>query len=80
MVWYWGVVGLIFYVVGGCAVDAGVVDAAEHQHLVVGLVAETAGLVDVVHPPNNLLSYRYLHNKISPQSTYIKDGNSNRLK
>ena len=33
----------------GGTVDAGVVDAGEHEHLVVRLVAETACLVDLSH-------------------------------
>lgn len=39
----------LFCVGAGCAVDAGVVDTAEHEHLVIGLVAETACLADLVH-------------------------------
>ena len=31
------------------AVDAGIVDAGEHEHLVVGLVAETAGFTYFTH-------------------------------
>ena len=34
---------------GGGTVDAGIVDTAEHEHLVVGFVAEAAGLADFVH-------------------------------
>jgi hypothetical protein len=39
----------LFCVGAGGAVDAGVVDAAEHEHLVVGFVAETAVLAYFVH-------------------------------
>ena len=34
---------------GGRAVDTGVVDAAQHQHLIVRLIAKAAGLAHFVH-------------------------------
>lgn len=42
---YLGVAGLALDVVGGCAVDAGVVDTGEHEHLLVVLSAGDAGLL-----------------------------------
>lgn len=45
---------------GGSAVDAGIVDTAEHQHLIVGFAAYTAGLAYFVHS----VIYYYNKNKI----------------
>lgn len=56
--------GLVLDVVGGCAVDAGVVDAAEHEHLFVGLVAHHAGLLLLValkHLNDFIMSYPELY-------------------
>jgi hypothetical protein len=39
----------LFGVGAGGAVDARVVDAGEHQHLVVGLVAKIARLAHLIH-------------------------------
>ena len=36
--------GLIFDIVSRCTIYAGIMDAGQHQHLLVGLVADHAGL------------------------------------
>ena len=39
----------LFCVGTGCTVDAGIMDAAEHEHLVVGFIAEVASFTYFVH-------------------------------
>jgi len=39
----------LFCICTSCAVYARVMDTREHEHLVIGLVANTASLADVVH-------------------------------
>lgn len=39
----------LFSVCGGCAVDAGIVYAGEHEHLIVRFVADVAGVAHLIH-------------------------------
>lgn len=45
---YFRIFGLVLHVVGGSAIDAGVVDAGEHQHLLMVLIAGHAWLLLLV--------------------------------